>query len=170
MCPDVFQQVNAKLRRLGLEGGIWDKEPCKVHATCSIHMPRQLASLTVTDPNFHIVVVHKSPQGAKSYVIRETLLSAARKGILSIAHWVGLWPKGLLNEGGILAGLSKLCSMCAAPSALGLLKWKSEEQRSDRRFRLAVTHAGHPLRRISRHIRRCLTLLLKELHILPVLG
>ena len=93
--------------------------------------------------------------------MRETLLSAARKGILSIAHGVGLWPKSLLREERILAGLPKLCSSCAAPSAFHLLKWKSDESVG----RLAITHAGHPLRRISRQIGRCLTLLLKELHI-----
>ena len=56
-------------------------------------------------------------------------------------------------------------SSCAAPSAFHLLKWKSDEATSDWCFRLAITHTGHPLKRISRHIGRCLTVLLKELHI-----
>ena len=53
MCPNVFQQVNAQLRRMGLQskGGVWDKEPCRVHATCSVHMQRQLACLTVMYPS-----------------------------------------------------------------------------------------------------------------------
>ena len=165
MSPEVFMGINKKLRTLGLQAGTWDKEPCKIQATCSVHMQRQLAFLTVTDPNFEIIGVQRAAQGAKAFVIRETLMSACRKGILSMAKDVGLWPKSLLTEEGIQAGLPKLCSSCAAPSAFHLLKWKSDETTSDWRFRLAITHAGHPLKRISRQIGRCLTVLLKELHI-----
>ena len=165
MCPAVFQQVNAKLRKMGLQGGVWDKEPCRVHATCSVHMQRQLAELTVTDPNFQIIGVQHSPQGAKAFVIKETLQSAARKGVLAMAHSVGLWPKCLLTETDIESGLPTLSSKCAAPSAFHLLKWKKVEHVHDWHFRLAVTHAGHPLHRISRQIGRCPTVLLKESHI-----
>ena len=115
--------------------------------------------------SFCIVGVQKAPWGAKAYVIRETLLSAANEGILSIAHSAGLWPKSVLEEKGILPRLPKMCSMCAAPSAVHLLKGRLDESVIDWRFRLAVTHAGQPLCRISRQIKRCLTQPLKELHI-----
>ena len=158
MCPDVFTRINKRLRNPGLQAGTWDKEPCKVQATCSVHMQRQLAYLTVTDPNFHIIGVQTEAQGARAYVIRETLMSAARKGILGLANDLGLWPKSLLTVEGIQAGLPTLCSSCAAPSAFHLLKWKTAEEQCDWRFRLAITHAGHPLKRISRQIGRCLTM------------
>ena len=165
MCPGVFTRINKKLRNCGLQVGTWDKEPCKIQPTCSVHMQRQLVYLTVTDPNFHIIGIQKEAQGAKAFVICETLLSASRKGILRMANDVGLWPKSLLKEEGIQAGLPTLCSSCAAPSAFHLLKWKIAEEQCDWRFRLAITHGGHPLKRISRQIGRCLTVLLKEHHI-----
>ena len=59
--PEVFTQINTKLRRLGLQGGTWDKEPYKIQATCSIHMQRQMANLTVADPNLRIIRVQKDP-------------------------------------------------------------------------------------------------------------
>ena len=104
-------------------------------------------------------------QKVRDFALNIALQSAARKGVLAMPHSVGLWPKSLLAEEDIVVGLPKLSSKCAAPSAFHLLKWKTVEHVRDRRFRLAVTHAGHPLRRISRQIGRCLTVPLKELHI-----
>ena len=58
---------------MGLQGGVLDKEPCRVHATCSVHMQRQLADLTVTDPSFQIIGVQHDTKGAKEFVMKETL-------------------------------------------------------------------------------------------------
>ena len=52
-----------------------------------------------------------------------------------------------------------------APRAFHLLKWKTCEHLADWRWRLAVSHKFHPLRRTSRLIGRCLSLLLREFHI-----
>ena len=172
MCPDVFMRINKKLRNYGLQAGTWDKEPCKVQATCSVHMQRQLAYLTVTDPNFHIIGVQTEAQGARAYVIRETLMSAARKGILGLASDLGLWPKSLLTEEGIRAGLPTLCSSCAAPSAFHLLKWKTAEEQCDWRFRLAIVHTCWPpleaLLQADRTLPYCVVE--RTAHCLPILG
>ena len=34
MSPEVFMGINKQLRTLGLQAGTWDKEPCKIQATC----------------------------------------------------------------------------------------------------------------------------------------
>ena len=88
-----------------------------MHATCSIHMQRQLVGLTVIDPNFQLIGIQHAARGAKMYVIQETFLYLARRGVLSMVHDRGLWPKSLLGEEDIVAGLPKVSSKCAAPSA-----------------------------------------------------
>ena len=44
------------------------------------------------------------------------------------------------------------------------MKWKTTEATNDYKFRLLISHALHPLRRLSKAVGRCLTQLLKELH------
>ena len=53
----------------------------------------------------------------------------------------------------------------SAPSAFKLLKWKTNVTIGDWRWRLLITHKGHPLRRTSQTVGRCLGLLLREMHI-----
>ena len=69
----VVHQVIGKLKGMLLQAGVWDKEPCKLHATCSTHMAPGLAELTIVDANFRIVGLQRAPKGASKYVISETL-------------------------------------------------------------------------------------------------
>ena len=141
-----------------------DKEPCKIHATCSIHMACGLVGLTILDPNFCIVGVHKTPKGASRYVLRETLRSVAEAGILSMANDQNLWPQSLLTVDDVNTNMERLMQASRVPSAFMLMKWKTVGTENDWKRRLFISHALHPLRRFSKEIGRCLTVLLKELH------
>ena len=135
-----------------------------MHATCSIHMQQCLAELTILDPNFRIVGVQTQSKGASRYIICETLKTAAAAGILQLANDKGLWPKSLLTMSDIDAHLEHLCDTVRAPCAFMFMKWKTQETQNDWCKRLLITHAQHPLRRFSKQMGRCLTVLLKESH------
>ena len=162
----VFASINDTLSALHVQTAIWDKAPCNIHGTCTVHYQRALATLTVTDPNFSIVAVETVPGGANRLVIDQVIQSADRAGVLRLGKRVGLWPKSLDTPAKLNAHVRKnvTARTWRAPTAFHLLKWKTNEKLSDWKWRLVVSHARHPLRRLSKLVGRGLTLLLQELH------
>ena len=164
--PSVFSSINETLCTLSVQTAVWDKAPCDIHGTCTVHYQRALATLTVSDPNFTIVAVETVPGGANRLVIDQVIQSADRAGVLRLGKRVGLWPKSLDTPAKLRAHIHKNVKGQSwhAPTAFHLLKWKTNEKLSDWKWLLVVSHARHPLRRLSKLAGRGLTLLLQELH------
>ena len=93
MAHDVYDSIYDKLRAPNLQAGVWDKQPCNLHATCSVHMQRAMAELNVCDSNFKIIAVESVKGAANEYALKQTLLSAEEHGILDIGVSHGLCSK-----------------------------------------------------------------------------
>ena len=55
MNPSVFESINETLPSLHLQAPVWDNQPCKLQATCSVQFQGAMAELMVCDPNFRIM-------------------------------------------------------------------------------------------------------------------
>ena len=93
LAPNVFDRVKSKLSDLNMQAGVWDKQPCQLHATCTVHMQRALAELTVCDTNFRLIAVESVRGAANEYVLQQTLLSARQHGVIDIGVRHGLYSK-----------------------------------------------------------------------------
>ena len=163
---DLFDGVNDRLRDLWLAAATWDKHPCRLQAVCAIHADYALLSLTVLCPSFTFIGVQVEPQQAGKFALSRILFSALEHGILNFANMQGFWKKAMLDPVELCGFLHLNKHQFRAPSTFRLLKWKTNEGIDDWKWRLAVTHEHHPLRQISRLVGRCVSLLLREFHIM----
>ena len=127
---------------------------------CAIHAGKALLDLTVLCRSFEVLELPKCKNGAKVYVLSHTLHSALHSKALHFANRLGFWPKRLLDEQSIASMLSDGDYTYSALSAVKSLKWKTREQQAVWKWRLLITHSLHPLRRTSRTVGRCVSVLL----------
>ena len=120
--------------------------------------------LTILCPSFEVKGIETRKHGAERYVLFNTLKSALDHKMLHFANRLGFWPKALLTSSTIAEFLHDGDYKFTAPSAFKLLEWKTVEALRDWRWRLLISHKGHPLKRISQQVGRCLSVLLRELH------
>ena len=130
-----------------------------------MHAERALVQLTILCPSFEIKGIEVRKHGAARYVLFNTLKSALDNKILNFANRLGFWPKALLTSSAIAEYLHVADSKITAPDAFKLLKWKTTETLRDWRWRLLISHKGHSLKRTSQQVGRCLSVLLRKLHI-----
>ena len=135
-----FEEVNERLRKLGMTGGMWDKQPCKLHAVCAVHGDTALYTLTILYPDFTLIATELSPGCADRYVLYQILVSALDHKILGFANNHGMWNKGRMPPTSIWSVLEKVKHCYHAPVAFRLLKRKTNE--SIRR-RLEVAPCDH---------------------------
>ena len=98
-----LEETNLILQGLHPSSAVWDKQPCHLHAVCSIHSDVSLAQLTVMCPDFSLLGVETSKGGAEMFIMNSTLQSARTSGILDFANCQRLWPKDLLDQKSIEA-------------------------------------------------------------------
>ena len=144
-----LEEANLILQGLHLSSSVWDKQPCHLHAVCSVHSDVLLAQLTVMCPDFSLLGAEVSKGGAEMFILNSTLQSACTSGILDFANRQRLWSQDLLDHKSIEACVFLGKHRHQAPRAVHLLKWKTCEHLADWRWWLAVSHKFHPLRRTS---------------------